>query len=482
MTLPNAKSSTAFAPESGKEERQIPLMMKCRSRRIFVFLTVVISTLTGSVLLYGNVDPSRIDGFLRQDQTNKDTKSNSGILNSISTIPKNMKNASFIATTKLPNKLSAEISEDSIQFPQQEDCSFPVSFTNNKSAILPPSFADDTNGGNFKVIILTRKRSGSSFVGEVLNQNPDMFYVFEPLTVLTFLGVKRFMRKDIFDTFSLQILNATLHCDFQNVYMQNKWWFFLKKNLCLYSNSVKNIEMCGHDPEHDPEPKPKDEQRSYVNKIISNLTRICQNYRYIGIKTIRLTEIRLLKQLMTSSYLNIKILHLVRDPRGTMSSRIKLPQENYEFLRKKGKTGNEVTDLCRSVNRNLKFINNNEDHDWLHNRYKLIRFEDTATNPRKAAEEIYDFLGIPFPDSLSDWIEANTKVNSGDPYSHTRDSKSIVHSWRQYLNLTDVLHMQDKCKNVMPILGYNMVSSTQELRNTSFPVMDSLPLSTISML
>ena len=184
---------------------------------------------------------------------------------------------------------------------------------------------------------------------------------------------------------------------------------------------------------------------------------------------------------MTSS--NIKIIHLIRDPRGTMSSRKKLrPRSNGDFIRKRGKTGDEVTDLCKTIDQNLEYVSNNEDIDWLKHRYKLIRYEDVAARPSQKAKEIYKFLGISFPKTVQKWIADNTKSTSGGAFSHKRDSKEIIHAWREHLNLPYVKTIQDKCKTVMSKLGYVNVESEPQLRNTSYRVMSSLPSSTVSKL
>ncbi len=285
------------------------------------------------------------------------------------------------------------------------------------------------------------------------------------------------MKKNLFDTFSLQILNATFYCNFQT--MSQTWWHYLQKNLCLFSKSV-GTDICREDFKLEGR---HSFRSSIVNQTLFNLSKTCRHYRHIGIKTIRLTDIQLLNQLTTSSHLNIKILHLVRDPRGIMNSRFAETEKNVEFLRKKGKTGDETSDLCRSVYRNLNYINSGKENlSWLNDGYKLIRYEDTAMNPTKSAQEIYEFLGIPFPEPLYDWIEANTKFNKGGQRSHTRNSKSIAHAWRQHLNLSDVLHVQDKCRKVMTLLGYNIVNSTQQLLDTSYSVMGSLPTTTVTLL
>ena len=57
-----------------------------------------------------------------------------------------------------------------------------------------------------QIIIVTTKRSGSSFVGELFNVNPNVFYVFEPLSMLTRDMMKRRFPKNEIPQSSQQYL------------------------------------------------------------------------------------------------------------------------------------------------------------------------------------------------------------------------------------------------------------------------------------
>lgn len=309
-------------------------------------------------------------------------------------------------------------------------------------------------------------------MGEFLNQNPDIFYVFEPLVLLTQLGLAHYMEDNVFDEQSSQILNATMTCNFPR--LPSGWLKYSKNTICKFNRAILQTSLCNTSPVSSGDS---------TDSILSKLSEICLGYNYIGIKTIRLTEISIIRQLMTSS--NIKIIHLVRDPRGTMSSRKKLGEPNFDFMRKKGKTGDEIDDLCTSINKNLKYVNGNYGNpnmDWLKDRYKLVRYEDVGSHPRESAEDIYKFLGIPFPKEVENWIVVNTNSSSGDGFSHTRDSRAIIHAWRERLQLPYVQRIQEKCAEVMSRLGYMNVDSMFQLHNASYPVMGSLPLSTVSEL
>ncbi|PFX24467.1 Carbohydrate sulfotransferase 1 [Stylophora pistillata] len=57
------------------------------------------------------------------------------------------------------------------------------------------------------VIILAQPRSGSSLLGGAFNQNPDLFYIFEPLH-----GLMSFLRQEIDNAESMNFLRGILRC------------------------------------------------------------------------------------------------------------------------------------------------------------------------------------------------------------------------------------------------------------------------------
>ena len=95
------------------------------------------------------------------------------------------------------------------------------------------------NSSDLKVVILTRKRSGSSFVGELLNQNPNLFYVFEPLGLLTRMALKNYMEDGVYDDLSIKMVNATFSCDFDSN-MPKGWWQNSRKRTCLHNKALKH--------------------------------------------------------------------------------------------------------------------------------------------------------------------------------------------------------------------------------------------------
>nr|XP_039268403.1 carbohydrate sulfotransferase 1-like [Styela clava] len=315
------------------------------------------------------------------------------------------------------------------------------------------------------VLIVTNYRSGSSFVGELFNQHPNVFYTYEPLVPVDLQNMT-----SIVDT-----LRSTLSCNFRNLIEDNseidklKWTGqkCVMNNICF---RTRTKELCSERFCAAPISCAKC-RRVETHELNS----ICESKAISATKVIRLRSLSILETLMQDKKMDLKILHLIRDPRGIASSRKKL--NNY----------NDMVGTCARMynNVNLSLIKQPE---WLKGRYKLIRYEDVAINPIKMVEKIYDFVGLDMTDSIRKWIHINTQgeiaiskdarlkkmfmrrrklirikyqqfkqLVLSDAYTTIRYSNATWQSWRKELNNSDTDAIQTQCKDVMKLFGYNLL-------------------------
>ena len=321
---------------------------------------------------------------------------------------------------------------------------------------------------NVQVIIVTQKRSGSSFMGEIFNQNLDFTYFYEPLTAITHQVLQGMLTNDSFTWLSGKIFDGILHRDFTKIPYQ--WWSgYVPKHTCESLTIREFYRLCGHNGWVQPPVS----YEGYVEqmKILDMATR---ERRGVAIKTIRVQDLNALKDFATDPLLNVKILHLVRDPRGVMNSRMKMRERNYDLMRRKGSHADEVLDMCEHLDRNLAF--NKESLNWLNSRYKLIRYEDLARNPIQTARDIYEFVEVNLPSTVKDWLRTHTNHTSGlSAFSHTRNSTKTAFNWRKRLSFSKVMEIQETCEDAMKSLGYLPLNSYEELRSLDVPVLTDLP-------
>ncbi len=312
-----------------------------------------------------------------------------------------------------------------------------------------------------RVIILTQMRSGSSFTGELFNNNDDFFYLFEPLHYLE----PKFYANQTYENFETYIkrpLRDFLQCNFQDLPVT--WWDegIIANHHCKYSRSTQTLPLCYFNSK----------QNLWMPSTnISNSTNIleslCNSKKHFALKTIRITDIKHLKDLITDASMDTKIIHLVRDPRGAYSSRISVCQLTWRNCL-------NISETCVRMERNIQFWLDTP--SWLQNKYLLVRYEDLALEPIRHAEEIYKFLNIPMPKSVHNWIIKNTQHREDETYSysHTRDAREIVAKWRNTLQMDKVLEVQTQCKLVMDKLGYRSVDNETILRNLDYSATEPL--------
>ncbi|XP_006814741.1 carbohydrate sulfotransferase 1-like [Saccoglossus kowalevskii] len=295
---------------------------------------------------------------------------------------------------------------------------------------------------NVYVILFSRFRTGSSFTGQLFNQNPNIFYYFEPL------------HASVDGTNGVQLLNKLLQCRFPPKYATElrRW-----KIAVAYSKAIQNV--CR-----------KYNQCSMVPPVV--LSKECAKRQSIAAKIIRASSLRELESLLDSYGTSIKLIHLVRDPRGVVNSRYVFPVVNKTHVTR---IHNGITDNIREY---CEWMTNNSDYVdasnlWTSNNYKLVRYEDIASNPIKMAVELYRFVGIPLHKKVLEWINFNTRQSNptiDNNMSTTKNSTAVAQSWRSTLHLVDVQHVQAVCFDAMDMFGYTMVWNNVELLNMTQPL------------
>lgn len=337
------------------------------------------------------------------------------------------------------------------------------------------------------VIILTNYRSGSSFFGELINQHPDVFYFFEPLLLLkNDCDPKKIsLKQDILKAVSQCIIpdyeelhkNLTLAND--NVESSRNVYVCTKRKFCF---APFTKELC--EGRHCPKPYGfnKSNIDCWKDCGVININAVsneCRRKKYSAIKIIRICDINSLQPLVDDLKLDLRVLHLIRDPRGIANSR-RILHPNLDLTK-------SLKNTCDRQAKNAKtglFI----EPDWLKGKYKLFRYEDAALKPYRTAQAVYDFLDLSFPYSLKQWIQENTKLpipdksffqtdnnhtqlanglnfnkkflaSNRDPWGHARDSKQVVQKWKRQLKYADASSVQEVCKEIMDISGYLPIES-----------------------
>jgi len=314
------------------------------------------------------------------------------------------------------------------------------------------------NGDKKKIIVLTTKRSGSSFIGRILFEHPDIYYFFEPLQIVMH-------NNNILDN------NDKLNSFVQKLFS------------CAFTDALYDAEVL---PSHHRylTYRPCTTFLRYIDPRHGNSCRltdiarievICRQARYVAMKVIRLypSQLALIKKYLKEE---VQIIHLNRDPRGVISSRIMLEKGKLQlstyihlnFDRLVKKASNHCTRIRDTVTRLALWT---ADEPSFIKFYHLIRYEDFAYHPRSMSKYLFWNIGLKLHRNVTEWLRnATTSSKPGSKkFSVIRNSTATAEAWRNKLPFHFVRAMQGlpDCQFVMRRLGYEFAETETMLLNKS---------------
>ncbi|XP_056243917.1 carbohydrate sulfotransferase 1-like isoform X1 [Seriola aureovittata] len=346
------------------------------------------------------------------------------------------------------------------------------------------------------ILLFATTRSGSSFTGQLLNQHPGIFYVFEPLYHVqqAFTNSSSRLRRSLdrrallgaYRDLLLNLYTCDLH--FMENYIRPEPQdhvtssFFRRSSshaLCSPPVCLEGGDAAASDP---PDETWCPKKCGALNLTLASVS--CLSRGHVAIKTVRVPEVGDLRTLTEDPRLDLKIIHLVRDPRAILTSRIMAFSDQFRAWKIWNATGrqpryvdlSQITSTCKDMVASAE--TGLQRPAWLRGRYLLVRYEDLAFNPKDKATEIYRFVGLEMEHRVRMWIAKNTNSNVSSPsewnyrYSTTRDSRATAESWRLRLGFDIVRTVQNLCNDTLALLGYKQVHSAAELRNLSYSLVE----------
>ncbi|EDO46690.1 predicted protein, partial [Nematostella vectensis] len=303
------------------------------------------------------------------------------------------------------------------------------------------------------IMLLAYKRSGSSFVGQLLNQHPDVMYLYEPLYFVKSLSERH---PSAFRLLSHTLLSIIYTCNFQrHPYFVSQ---LSDSPFRLYTRPLSDPPMC---PARISPGKIQDHcQRLYAR----TLSDICQSFRYIVVKSIRVESLESLVEFkefsIESPWTVFKVVHLVRDPRAIISSRLRTETSTWTA----DKVKKHARALCTRMLRNLQ---KGTAKHWTGS-YHVIRYEDVAEDPEKAAKELYEYLRLSKTTRIRDWVTANARgKHNENAFSTTKNATIAINTWRLTNDLETIRVIEAECSRVMMLLGYRRAGTGAEMRDLS---------------
>ncbi|KAK3871377.1 hypothetical protein Pcinc_023468 [Petrolisthes cinctipes] len=308
-------------------------------------------------------------------------------------------------------------------------------------------------------------RSGSSFLGELLASQGHNIYFYEPIRALN-----RSLQTE--DKIKRELLRY-LHCNIRRSILT------IGKRPSV---NVKHKYVFG-------------KRRNDVS--LPKLVELCRQEPLLIIKTIR-TRLNWVRDLLDKPDLNLKVVHLVRDPRGTHISMDKVDW-NIDYK-----------EMCDRVLEDLEEKKGLEKQ--YPGRYYFIKYEDLCRDPYRQANQLFGFLQVgrvtaESPTNTTELLDRDKYYNLLTKYmllspgeslnnlpdasiqfllSHTlvspkmrqtawttaRNTMTAYQEWRTKITQKDLTGVERACIPVIERLGHVFFQSISRARNLNISLFD----------
>jgi len=194
----------------------------------------------------------------------------------------------------------------------------------------------------------------------------------------------------------------------------------------------------------------------------------CQLYPVRLIKTVRM-PMKYAVPLLESPSLNLKIILLTRDPRGTYNSRSTLAWCGHYC--------SNATYGCDKLHEDVATAK--QLRSRFPGRIHLLRYEDLCVDPEPVTRGLLEFLDLPWSSGVEAFLKSHTTeekvyvhkaVNNmaqrrRSKYGTAKNSKATAIAWKKEFGWTRVKEVQEQCKDFMDVMGYREVVEEGELQN-----------------
>ncbi|XP_023348675.1 carbohydrate sulfotransferase 5 isoform X2 [Eurytemora carolleeae] len=297
------------------------------------------------------------------------------------------------------------------------------------------------NGGQpVRALVTTTWRSGSTFLGDIMLSHPATYYHYEPLLHFDI----RQARSGYLAQEGVRTLKDLMNCNYTNL---DNYLKYGKTHLHLFSHNSRLWKYC------------TSQGKEYHQSTCWSpafLNRFCPLFPFQSIKAVRL-RLGLTRELVEDASLNVRVLLLVRDPRGTMESR-----KHRDWC-----PGNpdceDPKKLCEDLESDYyaykALLQTYPD------RYRMVRYEDFSMDPYNNTVNVFRYFRFSMHKRVEQFLNSHTTTNIGGVSSTFRDSKTAPFMWKERLTREEVYNIQDSCSQAMNLWGYNLLTDEDDLRD-----------------
>lgn len=291
-------------------------------------------------------------------------------------------------------------------------------------------------------VILSTWRSGSTFLGDILNSMPANYYHYEPLLHYDIVQIRGPPQSDA----AVETLRQLLKCNYTQL---TEYLDYGQNHNYLFSHNIRLWRNCRLYP-----------QFCYDAQFLNGF---CRLFPFQSMKVVRL-RLALAEALLKDDALNVRIVLLIRDPRGTIQSR-----KHRDWCPGQPDCDNS-TILCNDMVADFKAAKTFAKR--YPTKFKAVRYEDLSLEPFKTTNEILNFYGLPFDPEVEEFLDSHTRTDIGGVSSTFRDSKTAPFHWMRDLSFAEVEQIQLNCLEAMSLWGYKETDDEIALlANTFNPIL-----------
>ena len=141
----------------------------------------------------------------------------------------------------------------------------------------------------------------------------------------------------------------------------------------------------------------------------------------------------------------IKVVHLVRDPRAVLSSRSAVGWESETL---------QAALLCSEMLEDMAL-----ERSLPPERYTLVRYEDLADRTEEIVERLYACLGLRWTEEIRKAVLSHSEASPSEdmkPGGTYRSASFSPNSWKQKLSEGQVQAIEGECHEMMQRAGYKI--------------------------
>jgi len=298
------------------------------------------------------------------------------------------------------------------------------------------------------IIILTQGRSGSSLLGNLFNRDIKAFYIYEPFRTIEKLN--NFIVFEIENKTTLEFFEKEA-----SAFLSGLGTCIPNEVFDKYMNEFDDFGTRSRTSLFSREPF----RNARVNSPLT--TKLCSsNTTYTVIKELELRMPKNITNLVNLSEnlgLDLKLIHLVRDPRASLLSQMKLDWFFEETNLTKRRMDKYVQNRCDETLNILKEVKNSKNFRGKIN-YILLRYEDIIDHPNENLRKISNFTGTNVYTTSKDWL---TKMMSGAGVGEQnryidgiRNASAVKVAWKSQISRKLLDEVQRSCAELMRELNY----------------------------